>query len=87
MFKSLCNKVDYTNSDFGIERIQSAIAYVRENYQFEKSIIRNRRDEDEEYNSRELIEISYDMQTNFNNTEYNIYKELALWIEEKQCGL
>lgn len=81
MFKSLCNKVDYTNSDFGIERIQSAIAYVCENYQFEKSIIRNRRDEDENYNSRELIEISYDMQTNFNNTEYNIYKELALWIE------
>lgn len=81
MFQNLCSKIDYSSDDFGVEKIQSAIAYVCENYQFEKAIIRNRRDEDEDYNSRELIEIPYDMQTNFNNTEYNIYKELAFWIE------
>lgn len=53
--------------------------------QFEKSIIRNRRssEDDEDYNVRELKEIAYDMQTNFNNTEYNVYKQLASWIEEK----
>lgn len=81
MFQNLCSKIDYSSDDFGIEGIQSAIAYVCENYQFERSIIRNRRDEDEDYNLRELIEIPYDMRTNFNNTEYNIYKELAFWIE------
>lgn len=84
VFKKLCSMIDYSSNDFGIERIQSALSYVCENYQFEKAIIRNRRDEDDNYNSRELIEISYDMQTNFNNTEYNVYKELASWIESNK---
>lgn len=81
VFKNVCDKIDYVSEDFGIEKIQSVIAYICENYQFEKSIIRNRRDEDDDYNVRELEEISYDMQTNFNNTEYNVYKSLASWIE------
>lgn len=80
-FKKLCSKIEYSTEDFGIERIQAVIAYICENYQFEKSIIRNRRDDDDDYNTRELEEIPYDMQTDFNNTEYNVYKELASWIE------
>lgn len=80
-FKEIYQKIDYEADDFGIEQIQSALAYVCENYQFEKSIIRNRRGDDDDYNVREIVEIPYDMQTNFNNTEYNIYKELASWIE------
>jgi len=80
-FKEMYQKIDYDLEDFGIEQIQSSLAYVCENYQFEKSIIRNRRSNDEDSNVRELVEVPYDMQTNFNNTEYNIYKELALWIE------
>lgn len=82
VFKSLCDKVEYSAEDFGIEKIQSAVAYICENYQFEKSIIRNRRnEEDDDYNVREVEEIPYDMQTNFNNIEYNVYKNLASWIE------
>ena len=81
VFKSLYDKVDYFAEDFGIEKIQSAIAYICENYQFEKSIIRNRRSEDDDYNVREVEEVPYDMQTNFNNIEYNVYKKLASWIE------
>lgn len=80
-FKEICQKIDYEAKDFGIKQIQNAIAYVCEYYQFEKSIIRNRRVEDDDYNVREVVEIPYDMQTNFNNTEYNIYKEVASWIE------
>ncbi len=83
VFQELCNKIEYSSLDFGIEKIQGALAYVCENYQFEKAIIRNRRDEDEDYNIRKLEEIPYDFQTNFNNTEYNVYKELASWIETK----
>ena len=80
-FKKLCSKIEYSAEDFGKEKIQDAIAYICENYQFEKSIIRNRRDDEEDNNVRELEEISYDMQTNFNNIEYNVYKSLASWIE------
>lgn len=82
-FKEIYQKIDYEADDFGIEQIQSAIAYVCEYYQFEKSIIRNRRGEDDDCNVREIVEIPYDMQTDFNNTEYNIYKELASWIENQ----
>ena len=83
-FKEMYQKVDYESDDFGVEKIQTALAYVCENYQFEKSIIRNRRNENEDYNTRELVEIPYEMQTRFNNTEYNTYKELAAWIESQE---
>ncbi len=82
IIKNIYNKIDFSSKDFGVEKIQSAIAYICENYQFEKAIIRNRRDNDDDYNIRELEDISYDMQTNFNNVEYNVYKSLASWIEE-----
>ena len=82
-FEELYEEAEYDSDDFGIESIQNAIAYVCENYQFEKSIIRNRRnDDDEDNNVRELEDISYDMQTNFNNAEYQLYRALAKWIEE-----
>ena len=48
-FKEIYQKIDYEADDFGIEQIQSALAYVCENYQFEKSIIRNRRGDDDEH--------------------------------------
>lgn len=85
-FKKMYADIDYDSDDFGIEGIQGALAYVCENYQFEKSIIRNRRSEDEDYNIRQLQEIPYDMQTNFNNTEYNVYRELAEWIETQELN-
>lgn len=83
-FKKLCEKIDYESEDFGVKAIQSALSYVCENYQFEKSIIRNRRntEDEDDYNERQLVDISYDLQTNFNNTEYNVYTELADWIEK-----
>lgn len=85
-FKEMYQKIEYHKEDFGIEGIQGALAYVCENYQFEKSIIRNRRNEEEDYNIRQLQEIPYDMQTNFNNTEYNVYRELAAWIESQHLN-
>lgn len=85
-FKEMYTKVNYESNDFGIEDIQAALAYVCENYQFEKSIIRNRRSEDEDYNIRQLHEIPYDMQTNFNNTEYNAFRELSDWIKTQELS-
>lgn len=85
-FNVICAKIDYNSEDFGVEGVQSALAYVCENYQFEKSIIRNRRDAEEDCNVREVVDLSYDMQTDFNNTEYNIYKELASWIETQDLN-
>ncbi len=83
-FKKMCEAIDYEADDFGIEAIQSALSYVCENYQFEKAIIRNRRntEDDDDYNERQLVDISYDLQTNFNNSEYNVYTSLAEWIEQ-----
>lgn len=80
-FMSLYKDIDYEEVDFGVEQIQSALAYVCENYQFEKTIIRNRRSDDEDYSIRDIVEVTYDMQTDFNNTEYNVFKALASWIE------
>ena len=82
-YNYLLNQIDYNNKDFGIEAIQSAISYVCEVYQLEKSIIRNRRSilADDINNIRKLVAIPYDIQTEFNTTEYNIFNELSGWIE------
>lgn len=85
-FNEMCGNISYYDDDFGIEVIQGVLAYVCENYQFEKSIIRNRRDEDEDYNVRQLHDVSYDMQTSFNNTEYNVYRKLSEWIETQELN-
>ena len=85
IYKKIYKKIDYEAEDFGISWIEKSISYVCENYQLEKSIIRNRRCEQDEdiYNTRSLIDISYDMQTNFNNTEYKVYNAVSNWIENE----
>lgn len=81
-FNQLIQSINYEDENFSDEKIQTAISYVCENYQLEKSIVRNRRDLiAEDHNERILNELSYDMQTAFNNDEYNAYKALMSWIE------
>lgn len=82
-FNSMIDDISYDEEDFSIVKIQTAIAYICENYQLEKSIIRNRRDLiADDCNSRELVTLNYDMQTTFNDDEYNAYRTLLNWIED-----
>ena len=84
VFQSMLAEIDYDADDFGVSAIRTAIAYVCENYQLEKSIIRNRRIEvdEDEANERQKIDLSYNLQTEYNNLEYNTYRELCGWLEE-----
>lgn len=81
-FNSMLAEIDYEAEDFGVPMMRTAIAFVCENYQLEKSIIRNRRVNASENgtNERKLLDLSYDLQTEFNNAEYNVYRELCDWI-------
>lgn len=81
-FNQMIEEIYYEKDDFSIEKIQTSISYVCENYQLEKSIVRNRRNLiAEECNERILNALSYDMQTSFNNDEYNAYRTLMNWIQ------
>ena len=77
------DKLDYDADNFSLPQIEGLVAYICESYQLEKCVIRNRRPNDETSNKRELIEVSYDIEADFNNTEYRIYALLSQWIESK----
>lgn len=55
------------------------VAYICEAYQIEKCVIRNRK-KPEDTNNRVLKEISYEMDSDFNNTEFRVYSLLSEWI-------
>ena len=83
VFGKMISNISYDDNDFGISSIQTALAYVCENYQLEKSIIRNRRSvlKNDIQNERVVEDISYELQTNHNNIEYQIYKVLSDFVE------
>lgn len=62
-FNRICDGICYENDDFGLSQMQTALAYVCENYQLEKSIIRNRRIGTTEIkaNIRQIVDLSYDL--------------------------
>lgn len=82
-FNCLYDEIDYELDDFGISQMQTALAFVCENYQLEKSIIRNRRVgiTEIETNIRKVEDLSYDLHLDNNNSEYNTYRLLCDWIE------
>ena len=87
IFTTLCKicsfidikKLDYESNDFSIPLFEKIVAYICEAYQLERCIIRNRRKE-EDSNIRKLKEIPYEMDCDFNNTEFRIYGLLSEWI-------
>lgn len=85
---NMISQVSYDSEDFGVEAAHTAIAYVCENYQLEKSIIRNRRSvlRDDMNNVRTLSNISYDIQSDFNHCEYRVYNLLADLIERENLN-
>lgn len=72
-------KVSYEAENFSLPKLERIVAYICEAYQLEKCIIRNRK-KPEDTNVRRLNEIPYEMDTEFNNTEYRIYSLLSDWI-------
>lgn len=72
-------KLNYENDNFSLLRLERLVAYICEAYQLERCIIRNRK-KSEDTNKRVLKEIPYEMDTEFNNTEYRIYSLLSDWI-------
>lgn len=72
-------KLNYEAENFSLLRLERIVAYICEAYQLEKCIIRNRK-KPEDTNNRVLKEIPYEMDTDFNNTEFRIYSLLSEWI-------
>lgn len=72
-------KLNYDSEHFSLMKLERIVSYICEAYQLEKCIIRNRK-KSEDINNRVLKEISYEMDTEFNNTEYRIYLLLSDWI-------
>lgn len=72
-------KINYEADNFSLLRLERLVAYICEAYQLERCIIRNRK-KSEDTNKRVLKEIPYEMDTEFNNTEYRIYSLLSDWI-------
>ena len=73
----------YEAENFSLLRIERTVAYICEAYQLEKCIIRNRK-KLEDTNNRVLKQIPYEMDTEFNNTEFRIYSLLSDWISGKR---
>lgn len=69
-------KLNYDADNFSLPGVEKIVAYICEAYQLEKCIIRNRK-KAEDTNSRVLKEIPYEMDTEFNNTEFRIYTLLS----------
>lgn len=86
-FNKLINNISYSDEVF-IYKIQDAIAYVCENYQLEKSIIRNRRTkivltEETNISKRELYELTYSLDDDCNLRELDAYNSFSDWVETK----
>lgn len=72
-------KLSYEAENFSLLKLERVVAYICEAYQLERCIIRNRK-KLEDTNNRVLKEIPYEMDTEFNNTEFRIYSLLCDWI-------
>ncbi|WP_019680703.1 SNF2-related protein [Ruminococcus flavefaciens] len=78
-------KIDYESENFAILQLEKIVAYICEAYQLEKCVIRNRKKQDDT-NIRELKELPYEMDCDFNNTEFRIYGLLSEWIETQDIN-
>ena len=79
MIKNDLKNLNYDDEGFSVPLFEKIIAYICEAYQLERCVIRNRR-KPEDSNIRQLEEIPYDMDIDFNNTEFRLYSLLSEWI-------
>lgn len=75
--------INIDSQNYGEEKIREALAYIAENYQFEKNIIRHRREEiQDEIPKRVLKELSYEMKGGEESFyEYNTYEKVFEYAE------
>lgn len=91
----LIERVDYKSTDFGIYAIQVIIAYICDNYQIERNIIRGRRailgvypkDSDGKFAERKLDEIAYSIDEENCYYENEAYRTLTQWVLNNQENL
>lgn len=79
MIEEDIEKLNYEADNFSLINLERMVAYICEAYQIEKCVIRNRK-KPEDTNNRVLKEISYEMDSDFNNTEFRVYSLLSEWI-------
>lgn len=84
MLKEMYEQAEFDSEDLGVHDFKVAISYLCENYQIEKSIIRNRRETLEELPERKLETLSYALDPDKNFYEYGTYQDLVNWITDKE---
>lgn len=84
MLKEMYEQAEFDAEDLGVYHFKIAISYLCENYQIEKSIIRNRRETLEELPERKLETLSYELDSDKNFYEYGTYQDLVNWITDKE---
>lgn len=88
--KKLVRELDMDSEDYGEGKVREILAYISMTYQFEKNIIRHRREELKEIlPERELETVFYDMKSSSDIFyESNCYDELIEYVEEvkQHCG-
>ena len=81
--KRIISEIDIESENYGEEKIREALAYISENYQFERSIIRHRREEiQSEMPKRVLKSITYEMKGGDESFyELNTYEKVFEYVE------
>lgn len=79
----IVDDIEQDSEDFGENKIREALAYISENYQFEKNIIRHRRKEiQNDMPIRKLKLLSYEMKGGDESFyEYNSYEKVIQYAE------
>ena len=86
--EKMVDELDLDSEDYGEEKVREILAYISMTYQFEKNIIRHRREELRDIlPKRELETIYYTMSSSAENYyESNCYESLLSYIEKlKEC--
>lgn len=83
-FKNLISKIDSHSDDHGLDTVKLALAYLGENYQIERRIIRHRRAElRDKLPARALEIVAYDMSgSDYGFYEWDVYEEVVSFLEE-----
>lgn len=84
MLKEMYEQAEFDAEDLGVYHFKVAISYLCENYQIEKSIIRNRRETLEKLPERKQETLSYELDSDKNFYEYGTYQDLVNWITDKE---
>lgn len=84
----MIESIDLKSEDFGMTQIRRIVAYICENYQIERNIIRGRRKQNvEDFSRREKSINPYSLDDDGNYYEQVAYHALTEWIRKNQNDL